>query len=275
MSAPPRRRCGRRMSCIWRNGPASSRSSRGTSAALEPRTPSVPSPTRPAFRKPNPYYNLYTAQLTVSYLPDVFGATRRAGRDRQSAVESSRFQLEATYLTLSSNVVVTAVQEASLRGQIAATRAPARAAASIDRDRPERQRLLGTASDLDVLAQQSAEAQTAQTLPPLQKQLGQSRDALTALLGRLPSDEPQETFRLDDLTLPTELPVSAALEAGRAAAGCPPGRGEFACRLGRGRRRDCQHAAAIRDHRRHWIECAEAAGSCSPPTRDSGMSGRR
>ncbi len=31
----------------------------------------------------NPYYNLYTAQLTVSYLPDVFGATRRAGRNRQ------------------------------------------------------------------------------------------------------------------------------------------------------------------------------------------------
>ena len=59
-----------------------------------------------------------------------------------------------------------------------------------------------------MLAQQSAEAQTAQTLPPLQKQLGQSRDALTALLGRLPSDEPEETFRFDDLTLPTDLPVT-------------------------------------------------------------------
>jgi NodT family efflux transporter outer membrane factor (OMF) lipoprotein len=61
---------------------------------------------------------------------------------------------------------------------------------------------------LDVLAQQSLEAQTAQTLPPLQKQLGQTRDALTALLGRLPSDEPPETFRLDELTLPSDLPVS-------------------------------------------------------------------
>ncbi len=70
------------------------------------------------------------------------------------------------------------------------------------------QRLLGTASDLDVLAQQSAEAQTEQTLPPLQKQLGQSRDALTALLGKLPSEEPEETFRFDEMTLPTQLPVS-------------------------------------------------------------------
>jgi NodT family efflux transporter outer membrane factor (OMF) lipoprotein len=72
----------------------------------------------------------------------------------------------------------------------------------------QRQRVLGTASDLEVLAQQSAEAQTAQTLPPLQKQLGQSRDALTALLGRLPSDEPEETFRFDELTLPADLPVT-------------------------------------------------------------------
>ena len=75
-------------------------------------------------------------------------------------------------------------------------------------DKVQQQRQLGTASDLDVLAQQSLEAQTAQTLPPLQKQLGQTRDALTALLGRLPSEEPPETFQLDDLTLPTDLPVS-------------------------------------------------------------------
>ena len=48
-----------------------------------------------------------------------------------------------------------------------------------------------------MLAQQSAEALIAQTLPPLQKQLGQTRDALTALLGRLPAEEPSETFTLD------------------------------------------------------------------------------
>ena len=155
----------------------------------------------------NPYYNLYTAQLSVSYLPDVFGGTRRAVELAKTQVDSSRFQLEATYLTLSSNVVVTAVQEASLRGQIAATLRLLELQHQLT-DKVQRQRMLGTASDLDVLAQQSSEAQTAQTLPPLQKQLGQTRDALTALLGRLPSDEPVETFRLDELTLPTDLPVS-------------------------------------------------------------------
>jgi NodT family efflux transporter outer membrane factor (OMF) lipoprotein len=155
----------------------------------------------------NPYYTLYTAQLTLSYAPDVFGATRRQVEIAKAQFDSSRFQLEAVYLTLSSNVVVTAVQEASLRGQIAATMRLLELQHQLT-ETVKRQRALGTASDLDVLAQQSAEAQTAQTLPPLEKQLGQSRDALTALLGRLPSDEPEETFRFDDLTLPTDLPVT-------------------------------------------------------------------
>jgi NodT family efflux transporter outer membrane factor (OMF) lipoprotein len=155
----------------------------------------------------NPYYTLYTAQLTLSYVPDVFGATRRQVEIAKAQFDSSRFQLEAVYLTLSSNVVVTAVQEASLRGQIAATERLLGLQHQLT-ELVQRQRALGTASDLDVLTQQSAEAQTAQTLPPLQKQLGQTRDALTALLGRLPSEEPEETFRLGELTLPKDLPVS-------------------------------------------------------------------
>jgi NodT family efflux transporter outer membrane factor (OMF) lipoprotein len=152
-------------------------------------------------------YTLYTAQLTLSYAPDIFGATRRQVEMAKAQFDSSRFQLEATYLTLSSNVVVTAVQEASLRGQIAAAERLLQLQHQLT-ETVQRQRQLGTADDLDLLAQQSAEAQTAQTLPPLQKQLGQSRDALTALLGRLPSDEPAETFRFEELTLPTDLPVT-------------------------------------------------------------------
>ena len=155
----------------------------------------------------NPYYNLYTAQLSVSYLPDVFGATRRQVEMAKAQVENDRFQLEAVYLTLSSNVVVTAVEEASLRGQIAATERLLELQHQLT-DKVQRQRALGTVNELDVLAQQSLEAQTAQTLPPLQKQLGQTRDAMTALLGRLPADEPPETFRLDELTLPMDLPLS-------------------------------------------------------------------
>jgi NodT family efflux transporter outer membrane factor (OMF) lipoprotein len=152
-------------------------------------------------------YTLYTAQLTLSYAPDIFGAARRQVEIAKAQADSSRFQLEATYLTLSSNVVVTAIQEASLRDQIATTERLLQLEHQLT-GFVQQQRLLGTASDLDILSQQALEAQTAQSLPPLQKQLGQTRDALTALLGKLPSQEPSETFQLTDLTLPAELPVS-------------------------------------------------------------------
>jgi NodT family efflux transporter outer membrane factor (OMF) lipoprotein len=159
------------------------------------------------FAQVNPYYNLFTAQLSLSYTPDVFGGMRRSLEATRAGVQATRFQLIATYVTLSSNVVVTAIAEGSLRGQIAATARLLELQHQLT-ETVRRQRSLGTASELDLLAQQAAEAQTAATLPPLTKQLGQTRDALTALLGKLPSQEPPETFTLEDLTLPTELPVS-------------------------------------------------------------------
>jgi NodT family efflux transporter outer membrane factor (OMF) lipoprotein len=156
---------------------------------------------------PSSIYNLYTAQLTLSYLPDVFGATRRAVESARAQAEATRFQLVATYVTLSSNVVTTAVQEGSLRGQIAATERLLALQHQLT-DIVQRQQGAGGASNADLLPQQALEAQTVATLPPLQKQLGQTRDALTALLGKLPSEEPADTFRLEDLTLPLQVPVS-------------------------------------------------------------------
>ncbi len=155
----------------------------------------------------NPYYNLYTAQLSVSYMPDVFGGQQRALEATKAQAEATRFQLEATYLTLSSNVVVTAVQEASLRGQISATERLLAVQQQLSAT-VTGQKGLGSASQLDLLSQQAAEAQTAATLPPLRRQLAQTRDALTALLGRLPAAEPTQTFRLEELTLPADVPVS-------------------------------------------------------------------
>ncbi len=152
-------------------------------------------------------YGLYTAKLSMTYVPDLFGGTRRSVEAARAQEESTRFQLEATYLTLSSNVVVMAIQEASLRAQIAATERLLEVQQQLTQ-RVKGQQAIGVASNLDLLTQQAAEAQTAATLAPLQKQLAQTRDALTALVGKLPSDEPLEMFRLEDLVLPAEVPVS-------------------------------------------------------------------
>ena len=63
-----------------------------------------------------PFFTLHTAQVVVTYAPDVFGGTRRQVESLAATAEFQQFQLEAAYLTLTSNVVAAAVQEASLRG---------------------------------------------------------------------------------------------------------------------------------------------------------------
>lgn len=63
-------------------------------------------------------FNLHTAQVSVSYILDVFGGNRRQVENLQALADQQRFQLEAAYLTLTWNVVAAAVQEASLRAQI-------------------------------------------------------------------------------------------------------------------------------------------------------------
>jgi NodT family efflux transporter outer membrane factor (OMF) lipoprotein len=155
----------------------------------------------------SPYYSLYTAQVTVSYMPDAFGGTRRQIESLVASAEAQRFQLEATYLTLTSNVVAAAVQEASLRGQIAATEEIVKIEAQ-SLDILRKQLALGAVAGADVAAVEASLAQAQATLPPLQKQLAVERDLLTALIGRFPSQEPAEKFDLAALQLPRDLPLS-------------------------------------------------------------------
>src|SRR5580658_5996726 len=153
------------------------------------------------------YYQFYTAGLTVGFVPDVFGANRRQVETLAAQSDAQRFALEATYITLASNVVAAAIQEASLRAQIAATGQIIEAdqkALQILRD----QFRLGFAMRIDVAAQEAALAQAKATLPPLQKQFEQTRDLIRALVGNLPNQDVPETFELDALQLPPELPLS-------------------------------------------------------------------
>jgi NodT family efflux transporter outer membrane factor (OMF) lipoprotein len=151
-------------------------------------------------------YNLYTPQVTVSYVPDVFGLNRRQVESLAAIAEASRFQLDATYLTLTANVVATAIQEAGLRAQIAATErviALEREALSVLRRELE----LGAVAEGDVFAQEAALAQLETTLPPLHRQLQSSRDLLAVLTGHLPADFKPVRFELEQLELPTDLPL--------------------------------------------------------------------
>jgi len=153
------------------------------------------------------YYSLYTPQVGVSFVPDVFGLNRRTVESLKAQEQQARFALAATHITLSSNVVAAAIQEASLRAQIDTTRE----LIEINTNMLHTLRAQfdkGYVGRLDVAAQESQLAQVTATLPPLLKQLAQQRDLLAALSGRFPSDDPAEKFELSSLQLPQELPVS-------------------------------------------------------------------
>jgi len=153
-------------------------------------------------------FNLYNASVKVSYALDIFGGARRELETLQSQVDYQRFQLEGAYLTLTSNIVTTAVKEASLRAQILATQDILKVQGK-QLDVVERQFQLGAVSRSDVLAQQTQLAQTRATLPPIEKDLAQTRHQLAVLVGRLPGEGAAlPEFELDGLQLPQELPVS-------------------------------------------------------------------
>ncbi len=153
------------------------------------------------------YFNLYTPQVSVSYVPDVFGLNRRSVESLEAQAEQARFALAATHITLSANVVAAAIQEASLREQIAA----AHRLVAINTDMLQILRdqfAKGYVGRLDVAAQESQLAQIAATLPPLLKQLAQQRDLLAALSGGFPGHGVPEQFELSSLQLPHDLPLS-------------------------------------------------------------------
>jgi NodT family efflux transporter outer membrane factor (OMF) lipoprotein len=155
----------------------------------------------------SPYYGLITAQLSVSYTPDVFGGTRRQVESLVAQAQQQRFQLEATYLTLTSNLVAAAINEASLRAQIEATRQIITAETDI-LGVLKKQYTAGQVAGVDELAQQAALAQAQSALPPLQKQLDVQRDALAILVGLRPDEALPQIFTLEQLALPPNLPVS-------------------------------------------------------------------
>ncbi|MFA6148403.1 MAG: efflux transporter outer membrane subunit [bacterium] len=155
----------------------------------------------------NPF-TLFNASVDVSYSLDLFGKTRRDLEALQAQVDYQEFQREGAYLTLTSNIVTAAFQEASLRAQLQALR-------EILATQEELLAMIGKQFELggitrtDVLAQRASLAQSRAALPPLEKRLAQTRHLLAVLAGRFPGDAADlPEFRLEGFRLPEDLPVS-------------------------------------------------------------------
>jgi len=160
---------------------------------------------------PSVTYNLYSANANVSYRLDLFGGSRRLYESYRAQTDYQRAELEAAYIALTANIVTAAINEASLRGQLAeldGVIANERAVLKV----VERQFEAGGASRTDVLAQRAQLAQTEATIPALHKALAQTRNQLAVLSGRTPDRGDIPQFTLEQFTLPESLPVSVPSE---------------------------------------------------------------
>ncbi|HEV2453025.1 MAG TPA: efflux transporter outer membrane subunit [Verrucomicrobiae bacterium] len=152
-------------------------------------------------------FSLFTPEVSVAYSPDVFGLNRRTVELLKAQENGARFALAAAHVTLSANIVVAAVQEASLRAQINASLR----IIAINENILQVQRsqyAKGAVTRAALAAQESQLAQSEAALPPLKNQLAQVRDQLAALSGGFPGDGLPETFDLAALQLPRDLPVT-------------------------------------------------------------------
>lgn len=152
-------------------------------------------------------YSVHSTSVSVSYVPDVFGSTSRAVEALEATQDSQRFELEAAYLSLTGNVVTTAIQEASLREQISATK-EILAAQQKQYEMMKTQFEVGAIARQTLLAQQTTIASTQATIPPLEQQLAATRTQMSVLLGQLPSESYAVSFDLSSLKLPTNIPLS-------------------------------------------------------------------
>ena len=152
-------------------------------------------------------FSFFTKQVQISYTLDIWGANWRNVESLDALRDQQIYQKQAAHLTLAANVVKAAIEEASLRGQIAATRR----VIALEEERLallQRQLDYGAAANADMLSQQTIIDQARQTLPPLESRLAQQRNLLTALAGRYPSEEVGATFELAQFSAPHDLPLS-------------------------------------------------------------------
>lgn len=151
------------------------------------------------------YYGLRTQRYTVGYLPETLRVPERSPATK-AEIEQQRLQLDATYRTLADNLIACAVQEASLRAQMALVRKIVAIDQSLLSILRKRQKA-GRVTQEIVTLQQSSVASSEQVLQLVKQRFEQTRELLRLLLGVPPGAELPETFELASLQLTEELPL--------------------------------------------------------------------
>jgi NodT family efflux transporter outer membrane factor (OMF) lipoprotein len=160
---------------------------------------------------PTPPFNLYNAQVNVSYTLDLFGANRRMLENMRAQTEYQYYETQAAQLTLAANVVAAAIRQADLEAQVAYTQRIIAAQSRQLAISEQRYEAGGIAlEDLD--SQRIQLEQSRATLPQLQAQRRQVDHQLAVYTGKPPAAAAIPRFSLADLRLPTDVPLTLPSE---------------------------------------------------------------
>ena len=152
-------------------------------------------------------FNLYNTSVSVNYNLDVFGGARRAVQSAQAQAEITGFQLEGAYLSLTANIVTTAIREAALRAQYQSNLEIYEAQKNLA-DLIRKQLEIGTASRVDLTSQVALAASSQIDLLNLDKNLSFTRNQLAVYVGDFPGNAQLAKFDLAKLNLPERIPLS-------------------------------------------------------------------
>lgn len=164
-------------------------------------------PARLGLSGPGGIFNLFTLGATISYALDVFGGERRTVEGLGASVDVQRYLLLGTDLTLTGNVVNTAIAREAYTEQMAVTRDMIdlqQEQLDITRTRAN----AGTVPYAAVEALRSTVATTRATLAALTQRRELASHALSLLMGQATDQGGPPDFSLDQLRLPAELPLS-------------------------------------------------------------------
>lgn len=158
-----------------------------------------------------PPFTYYSVGPSISYAFDFSGGIGRTIERQRALIDYSQHEMEAAALSISGNVALQALAAASARSQID------RLDAQLEDDRTNLKLVrdafdAGSATRVDVLTAESQLDSDQAFMPPLRRALSAANHQLALLVGEAPADWVVPDFRLEDFTLPAQLPVAVPSE---------------------------------------------------------------
>ncbi len=154
-----------------------------------------------------PAFHYYSFGPSLTWTLDIFGKNKRTVEQQHALVEYQQEELRSTQLTLIGNIITTVFSLAEVDAQIAVVNN------IIQTDEKYLQNIkqgqaIGYKTKKDVVQAEMQLHNDQDMLPVLLQQKALHQGELNILTGKFPADWQAPNFVLDDLTLPSNLPLS-------------------------------------------------------------------